>query len=239
MDSANTSVNHPPRRQTYGRRLGRPLSAQRLTALERLADYALTPADLPQNGSVDPEKLFPVMVEQTWMEIGFGAGEHLIARINQNPTFGYIGAEPYLNGVSALLDMLPHDNAKGRLRLHDQDAMEIVRSLKTASLDGMFILNPDPWPKLRHHKRRIVRPETLDHFARILKPGAAFILSTDVAELAGWMVTHTVNHPEFTWTAKAQADWQNPPTDWPLTTRFMARGMAAGRAPHFLVFSRK
>ncbi len=174
-----------------------------------------------------------------WLEIGFGAGEHLSALCRRNPQTGYIGAEPFINGVAALLkdvqaDEMPIEN----LRILHGDAMKLALSFTPASLDGIYVLNPDPWPKKRHHNRRIIRPDTLDVFARILKSGGALIMSTDVDDLAEWMVTHASNHPAFTWTARTKADWQIMPEGW-IPTRYEQKGITAGRKQTYLIFTRK
>ena len=176
--------------------------------------------------------------EKIWFEIGFGQGEHLRARLAQRPQDAFIGAEPFINGVSNLLAHLP-DGPCNNLRVFMDDALFLLDTFADQTLDGLYLLNPDPWPKKKHHKRRIVNTGNLDLFARVLKPGAPFIMSTDVAELADWMITHTVNHGAFDWTAESKADWTTPPADWPLTTKYMAKGLREGRSPHFLVFTRK
>lgn len=230
-------ADHPVQR-IYGRRQGRPLSDRRKAALTRLPAIAIDRASLREDASINPRDWFKTPVEKIWFEIGFGQGEHLLARMQQSPDDGFIGAEPFITGVAALIAELP-DPPPQRLRLHDDDAMMIARSLTPASLDGIYILNPDPWPKDRHHKRRIISPENLDDFARVLKPGAQLIMSTDVEELANWMRDHTMAHAAFTPTPETLNDPHTPPTNWPLTTRYMAWGQSEGRRPHFLIFNRK
>lgn len=259
----NSPKHTSPR--TFGRRLGRPLKGQRQAALDRLPDFAIpeelldhlplpchsgegrNPVVLGDPGlrrddsikipALDPRTLFNKPVDKIWFEIGFGSGEHLLARIAQSPGDGFIGAEPYINGMSAFLKELP-STPPPHVRVYMNDALHVIRSLSDKSLDGLYILNPDPWPKKRHHKRRIINPDNLDLFARVLKPGAHLIFSTDVAELAQWTQDHMNDRQDFEITEKSLINPYTPPPDWPLTTRYMAWGMSEGRKPHFLIYTR-
>ncbi|MCK6417399.1 MAG: tRNA (guanosine(46)-N7)-methyltransferase TrmB [Alphaproteobacteria bacterium] len=227
-----------PERRVYGRRLGRPLSPSRSDALDAvLPSLSIPPNRLDEGEALHPDTLFSTPCAQYWLEIGFGNGEHLLALIQRHPDIGFMGAEPYINGMSAFLKSLPHP-APENVRVLMDDAMKLVNSLQDQTLERIYILNPDPWPKKRHHKRRIVNSENLDAFARVLKPDGQLIMATDVDDLAGWMVTHATNHPVFTWTAECAADWQNPPADWALITRYAAKGEQAGRRQSYLVFKR-
>lgn len=252
--------------RTFGRRLGRPLKGQRKNALEKLAAIGIPPDllsdDIDTQGprawpggpkaekmdlrhkaegpkkTIDPRSLFHSAVEKIWFEIGFGSGEHLLARLQQSPKDGFIGAEPYVNGMAMFLKNLPTAD-EPRVRVHMDDALPILLRLQNNSLDGLYILNPDPWPKKRHHKRRIINSENLNLFARVLKPGAALIFSTDVAELAEWTNDLIKTRQDFEITRESDAAPHTPPENWPLTTRYMAWGMSEGRKPHFLVYKRK
>lgn len=197
---------------------------------------------LTQDGSLDPRTLFGKPVQDIWFEIGFGNGEHLAARMAQHPENGYIGAEPFINGMSAFLKSIEQqdpgfrrDDGLGNIRVLMDDAVMLARTFKDNSLDGIYILNPDPWPKKRHHKRRIVRPETLDVYARILKPGGQLIMSTDVPGLANWMVMHTAMHPAFEWTANGPEDWREPPPGW-VKTRYEGKGAKGAERMAYLIF---
>lgn len=123
------------------------------------------------------------------------------------------------------------------IRVLMDDAMMLVHSLEDACLDGIYILNPDPWPKKRHHKRRIVNQNNLEAFARILKPGGILTMTTDVDDLAEWMLTQATLHPAFHWTARCGSDWKNPPQDW-TKTRYEQKGSAAGRKQTYLIFKK-
>lgn len=229
--------NHPQRR-FYGRRQSRPLNKSRADSFEKLLPVLSVPADaLDEKAALDPRTLFDCSVNEHWLEIGFGSGEHLSALMRRHPDRGYIGAEPYINGMAAFLKDI-QDIENPNIRVHMDDALMLVRSIKAASIDGLYILNPDPWHKKRHHKRRIVRPETLDEYARILKPGGELILSTDVPYLADWMITHTARHPAFEWSAKTAKDWEIPPEDW-ITTAYEVKGAKGAKKMAYLFFTRK
>jgi tRNA (guanine-N7-)-methyltransferase len=233
-------MNEPRKVQrVYGRRMGKPLTAARQSAIDGL----LRPLEIPKNilketGDVDITDLFPAPCARAVLEIGFGNGEHLTGLMHQHPQACYIGVEPFLNGMAAFLKdaaALPgHDN----IRVLMDDAMMVVRSLKPASLDDIYILNPDPWPKKRHFKRRIVRPDTVAEYFRTLKPGGRLICATDVDELAEWMCTQIVTHGGFEWTAERADDWRKMPEGW-IRTRYEIKGETAGRRQSYLIFQKK
>lgn len=260
-------------KRVFGRRLGRPLSPTRQEALDNLLPkLALTDAQLAQKESLRAEDLFKAAPKEFWMEIGFGSGEHLAALMRRHPDHGFIGAEPYINGMSAFFtdieNDLPHPNRHpvekrdldaceqgdsgfyplGHKRWNDgflnnirvimDDAMLAVEALADQTLDGIYILNPDPWHKKKHHKRRIVRAENLDQFARVLKPDGQLIMSTDVPYLAEWMVTGAINHPAFEWTANDRNDWQMAPPDW-ITTKYETKRAKGADKMVYLIFKKK
>lgn len=221
--------------QVHGRRLGRRLSPSRRAALE-----ALLPAlSVPEGqGPLDPRALFGDDRPLT-LEIGFGSGEHLLDLMRARPDHGFIGAEPYVNGMSAFLKALADDPAHPRnARVHMGDALALVGRLPDARLEAIYILNPDPWPKARHHKRRMVRAETAPEFARVLRPGGRLVMTTDVDDLAGWMVARAARCLDLRWTARSKADWEQPPPGW-APTRYEAKGTAAGRRQTYLIFERR
>jgi tRNA (guanine-N7-)-methyltransferase len=218
-------------RRLYGRKQTRPPGREGQEALDALLPKLQISVSKEK---INPKDLFSFSPAQTWLEIGFGSGEHLAALMRRHPDHAFIGAEPFINGMSAFLKNITGD-PHGNIRIWMDDAILLTEMLADDTLDGIYILNPDPWPKKRHRKRRIVSPENLDRFARLLKPGGQLIMSTDVGGLAGWMVTQAANHPAFEWTAERAADWQTPPPDW-IATRYEKKGLGAGRKQIYLLF---
>jgi len=223
------------RRRIYGRRRGRPLRQGRQRLTETLLPQLCVP--LPEAGVLDPETLFPQAVEQVWLEIGFGAGEHLAAQAELHPRIGFIGCEVFENGIARLLSEIDQA-ALPNIRIHPDDARQLLDALPPQSLGRVFILFPDPWPKLRHHKRRLVATATLDRLAKLMPPGAELRLATDDCDYLVWMLAHLTAHPAFAWMARRAWDWRRRPDDWP-PTRYEEKALAAGRQPAFLRFQRR
>jgi tRNA (guanine-N7-)-methyltransferase len=193
--------------------------------------------DLPEHGVLDPQRLFPVAPAEIWLEIGFGAGEHLVANAAAHPDVGFLGAEVFENGVVKLLAEVQRQEL-GNIRIFVDDARLLLAAFPEACLGRVFILFPDPWPKARHHKRRMVSPETLDQLARTMQDGAELRLATDDVGYLRAMLERVPGHPDFEWLARGPADWLQRPPDWP-ATRYEAKAVAAGRIPHFLRCSRR
>jgi len=214
-----------PKFKFHGRRKGKPMTAHRQGLLDNDDAYQAT---LPMQLNVN---------EQNWLEIGFGNGEFLSHMCQNHDDINFIGCEPFLNGSAALYASLekPVEN----LKIWKDDARLLMDTMPDASLDRAYLLNPDPWPKSRHRKRRFVQPESLDELARLLKPGGLFIMSTDVEPLAHWMFKHSNAHDQFEWTGLSGDDWTTQPSDWPIEqTRYMKKGLA-GNIIYWLIFKRK
>jgi tRNA (guanine-N7-)-methyltransferase len=224
----------PPRR-VYGRRRGRRLrQGRRLLTESLLPRIAIT---LPERRPLDPKLLFPAPPKAVWLEIGFGGGEHLAVQAEQHPRVGFIGCEVFENGIARLLgDIARRD--QGNIRIFADDARLLLDCLRPSSIGRVFVLFPDPWPKLRHHKRRLVAPATLDRLAIVMQPGAELRLATDDRGYLVSMLELVTAHPDFVWLARTPADWRERAPDWP-ATRYEEKARAAGRTPVFLRFIRR
>ena len=184
----------------------------------------------------DPRRYFSDPVDDAWLEIGFGAGEHLIWQVERHVDVGMLGAEPYESGVAKLLSKLaPTPSSTGRIRIHEGDAREIIDALPAASLGRVFVLFPDPWPKRRHHKRRFIQTEMLDRLGRVMRAGADLRLATDDAGYLEWTLERLIAHSAFLWDAKRALDWSRRPEDWP-ATRYEAKALHG--PPAYLRFYR-
>ena len=188
---------------------------------------------LPEKNALELSSLFPE-AQEYWLEIGFGGGEHLAHQAALYPHAGIIGCEPYINGMAHLLGRV-RDQKLHNIRVYNDDARLLIDKLPEHSISKVFILYPDPWPKVRHHKRRLVSQSTLDMLARIMKPGAELRLATDDADYCTWMLERLQSHPAFEWQAKTCEDWLNPWSDW-IPTRYEEKALA-GR-PTYLTYKR-
>jgi len=193
--------------------------------------------DLPERGNLDPLRLFSFPPTELWLEIGFGAGEHLAGQATAHPDIGFLGAEVFENGVVKLLAEMQR-RSLGNVRILVDDARLLLSALPDACLARVFILFPDPWPKARHHKRRMVSPGTLDQLARVMKDRAELRLATDDVGYLRAILELVPVHRDFEWLASGPADWLQRPPDWP-ATRYEAKAVAAGRIPHFLRCTRR
>jgi tRNA (guanine-N7-)-methyltransferase len=218
-------------RRLYGRRTGHKLRTGQAALVENL----LPQLSVPAAGPLTAEGLFGDD-RPLWLEIGFGRGEHMAAQAVANPRIGIIGAEPFLDGVvGALLEVQAHGLTN--IRLHNGDALEIIDRLPDASLDRVFLLHPDPWPKVRHAKRRFVNPGPLAMLARVLKPGGEFRLGTDHPVYCRWALMQMARSADFEWLVNSAADWQNRPDDWP-QTRYEAKARRLGHEVWYFRFRR-
>lgn len=226
----------------HGRRHGRRLrDGQRALLREALPRLRVA---LPAPGArLDPAALFDAAAapagarREIWLEIGFGGGEHLAWQAARHPEVGFLGAEYFVNGIASLLRHL-QDGGLRNVRIYQGDGRALLAALPPACLARAFILFPDPWPKARHQKRRIVRRETLDALARALADGVELRLATDDMDYARWMLERLLRHPDFEWLAERADDWRRRPDDWP-ESRYEAKALAAGRRPLYLRFRRR
>lgn len=225
---ATSDPQDRPGFRLFGRAQGKPLSARQ----QRLVDDVLPGIDLPGEGVIDASTLNLHCRNQV-LEIGFGGGEHLAAQAARNPDTGYIGIEPFLNGVAKALTYR-EEQGLTNIRLHRGDAREVLPRFADASLDRIFLLFPDPWHKKRHAKRRFVQPETRDHFARILKSGGQLRIATDVKSYADHCMIEMTGDDRFEWVACTADDWRNPPADH-IRTRYESKNLG-DCAPVFMDF---
>jgi len=228
-------TDEPSHRQGafFGRRKGHPLRAHQsellTTLLPRLAVDLSKPAQ-------DPGALFPTPPDDIRLEIGFGGAEHLIAQALGDPRIGFIGCEPFVNGMAKALAAIDAQKV-GNIRLHHADAVDLLDWLPDNSLGRVDLLYPDPWPKRRHWKRRFVNTGNIARLARVLRPGGEFRFATDWANYAEWTLLRLTRAREFAWTAERADDWRKPWHGF-TQTRYEAKAIREGRVPCYLVFRR-
>lgn len=232
MPLAMNAAKYIPR--LYGRQQDKPLKPRQARLMETLLLRVSVPD--PEKGGLDLKALFPE-ADEFQLEVGFGGGEHLAWQAARNPKTGFIGAEPFVNGVGKLLCAV-EDEGLENIRIHFGDARPLIEALPDASLSRIYVLHPDPWPKKRHHKRRMISPWFFDEAARLIKPGGTLRVASDIRDYIRWTLMHAQNAQEFEWTAETASDWKTRPDDWP-QTRYEAKALREGREAAYLVFRRK
>jgi tRNA (guanine-N7-)-methyltransferase len=228
------SEHGAPRRGFFGRRKGHRLRPHQAGLIETLLPRLAL--DLTRPAPDQLSSLFAVAVDEVRLEIGFGGGEHLIAEAQSRPRSGFIGCEPFVNGMAKALAAIDA-HGLGNIRLHHGDATAMIDWLRPGSISGLDLLYPDPWPKRRQWKRRFVQDSRIADLARILRGGAHLRFATDSADYAAWTLRRFLRSPDFTWIAERADDWRRP---WPgfVGTRYEAKAVREGRAPCYLVFRR-
>ena len=201
-----------PQIRSYGRLKTRTIKPRQAALME-----TLLPALRPPAGPFDPAALMPGAT-QVWLEIGFGGGEHLAAQAALRPDVLLIGAEPFQNGVASALRHIDEAGLRN-VRVHDGDVRELIARMPAASLSRVFILFPDPWPKSRHKKRRLVQTDSVADLARLLRPGGRLRFASDWADYVDWALERFLANPAFRWSADQASDWRRPPADH-ITTRY-------------------
>lgn len=228
-----------PRRNLYGRRQGKRLRGAKRGYMDNdLAEYQLAGVDGGRahgREEIDISALFPDHMP-VWLEIGFGSGEHLVHLARNHRDTGLIGAEHYVNGVAALLGKLRGADVDN-VRIHPGDVRDLFDVLPPASLERVYLLYPDPWPKKKHHRRRFVTPEYLDPLATAMKPGAELRIATDIGDYVRQTLEMLTRHESFVWLGECADDWRSPWPDWS-RTRYEAKALREGRLPHYLRFRR-
>lgn len=218
----------------FGRRHGKPLRPHQSNLFEDLLPRLKL--DLSTPAPQDLRMLFEAQVENVRLEIGFGGGEHLHHETGRYPQTGFIGVEPFVNGMAKMLAALD-ETPRSNLRLYDEDATAVLDWLPDASLAGIDLFYPDPWHKRRHWKRRFVSDKNLDRFARVLKPGARFRFASDIEHYVNWTLQHCRRHHAFAWQAEEPSDWNDAYDGWP-GTRYEAKAFREGRRAAYLTFNR-
>jgi tRNA (guanine-N7-)-methyltransferase len=220
--------------RSYGRRKARPLSERKERLLGELLPTLRLPLDAAPPSPLT--QLFPVPVSEVWLEIGFGSGEHLLWQAARHPHAGFIGCEPFINGLASLLGEIDREGLHN-IRIHDGDARDVLAWLPSGSLRRIVILFPDPWPKKRHAKRRLISPDTIGRIVRVLAAGGELRFATDSSDYAGEALRALLGNAALEWNAECAADWRVRPADWP-ETRYERKALRAGRKPAYLSFRR-
>jgi tRNA (guanine-N7-)-methyltransferase len=218
----------------FGRRKGHKLRFHQADLIENLLPLLALDISVPAPANLG--ELFEVPTGDVRLEIGFGGGEHLIAEALAFPDAGFIGCEPYVNGMAKILRQIEARNV-GNIRLYAGDAAELLAWAPPRSIARLDLIHPDPWPKRRHWKRRFVQDATVAAMARILKPGGEFRFVTDIDDYCAWTLAQLMRAPDFFWTAERARDWREP---WPgyTMTRYGRKAEREGRVAAYLRFKR-
>ncbi|MBF0248207.1 MAG: tRNA (guanosine(46)-N7)-methyltransferase TrmB [Alphaproteobacteria bacterium] len=228
--AAGPAITDPGFLRSYGRRRGKKLrpGRERLMA-ELLPTIAVEPGKAPADQFA---RRYPAY----WLEIGFGGGEHLAAQAKAHPDVGMVGCEPFLDGVAKLVTAVD-EAGLDNVRIHADDARQIFSDIPDGALERVFILFPDPWPKTRHHKRRLIQAPLLDACARMLADGGELRVASDHMDYVRWTLEHVIPHPDFEWLADRPTDWRTPPADW-IPTRYEQKKLAGDKIA-YLCFRRR
>ena len=209
-------------RAFFGRRAGKKLHKGQQALFETL----LPTLSLDISALVDPRAVFPD-ARRIHLEIGYGGGEHLARMARENPEDGFIGCEVFTGGIGKLLEAIDIEGIEN-IRLFSDDVIKLLAVMPAASVDCLYVLYPDPWPKPRHHKRRLIQFPVLAEFARVLKPGGTFRFATDIEDYANWTLAHILRAPGFTWPLCEPGAWHTPYPGWQ-ATRYETKARRQGR----------
>ncbi len=213
-------------RAFFGRRSGKKLhDGQKAQVAEVLPRF-----EVQLDGPLDPKSLFPD-ARRLVIEIGYGGGEHLARKAAEEPETGFIGCEVFTGGIGKMVQAIDARGLKN-VRLFTDDALKLLMALPDASIDAVYLLYPDPWPKTRHHKRRFVSPVTLKELARVIRPGGTFFFASDIEDYANWTLAHIVRTPEFAFEPGAPGSWHQPYPGWQ-PTRYEQKARREGRMVSF------
>jgi tRNA (guanine-N7-)-methyltransferase len=228
-----TSAAHQ-RGAFFGRRKGHKLRKQQAGLYEEfLPKLSL---DIAREAPRDLASLFPFKPEKFQLEIGFGGGEHLLHEARAHPKTGFIGCEPFINGMAKMLAVIEKEKISN-IRLHPGDALYLLDWLPNTSLDRIDILYADPWPKKRHWKRRFISDENVARFARVLRHGGILRFASDIDSYVEWTLVRLLRNKDFLWLAEKAGDWRLAWPNWP-GTRYEQKAIREGRKPNYLEFRR-
>jgi tRNA (guanine-N7-)-methyltransferase len=230
--TARMHANATADQRSFGRRHGRRLSARQQALLEGVLPRLTL--DLSDACPAEPSRLFAIPARSLWLEIGFGGAEHLLWQATHNPQVGHIGCEVFEDGIVKALAGV-EEQALANVRICTQDARELLRWLPASALGRVFILFPDPWPKKRHRKRRLISRHFLELLTRVMAAGAELRMATDVGDYARSMLLAAQAHPALAWQADGPKDWRERPQDWP-QTRYEVKARAQGHCCYFFRF---
>jgi tRNA (guanine-N7-)-methyltransferase len=224
-----------PRGSFFGRRKGHKLRPHQAELIESLLPQLAL--DIGQPSPPDLSGLFDPVAHMVRLEIGFGGGEHLVAEARRFPNSGFIGCEPYVNGMAKILTQIEFHNIRN-IRLFAGDAAELLAWAPSRSLARIDLIHPDPWPKRRHWKRRFVQDATVTAMARVLEPNGEFRFVSDIDDYCAWTLAHLSRARDFVWTAERAPDWRLPWADYTMT-RYGAKAEREGRQAAYLRFRKK
>lgn len=211
-------------RAFFGRRSGKRLHRGQDTLFQSLLpEIEVTLTEAP----VDMDALFSGKARKV-IEIGYGGGEHLARKAAEAPETGFVGCEVFSGGIGKMIGLIDDKGLKN-IRLFTDDALKLLQKLPVASVDEVFLLYPDPWPKTRHHKRRFVSPLTLAELARVIRPGGAFHFASDIEDYADWTLAHILRTPAFSFAPSAPGAWHEPYPGWQ-PTRYEQKARREGRS---------
>ena len=241
MHNKTETAKMDKKNNLYGRKLGHALQGRQARLMQDF--LAHQQIDLTNDGGGQdwpqdwPQSWFGKAYQNYALEIGFGGGEHLAARALAQPDIGFIGCEVFINGIAKLLVAI-EDNQLSNIRIYGDDARNVLAVLPPASLQAVYLLYPDPWPKNKHHKRRFVQLENLQAIFRVLAEGGTFWVVSDSADYIAWTLGKIYTHGGFAWQAEQATDWRVPPPDW-VGTRYENKAQKAGRPSSYLRFIRR
>ena len=213
-------------RAFFGRRSGKTLHGGQ----KALVEDVLPQVEIALESKLDPQALFPE-ASRVVIEIGYGGGEHLARKAAEEPEAGFIGCEVFSGGIGKMVQAIAAQDLTN-VRLFTDDALKLLMTLPEASVDAVYLLYPDPWPKTRHHKRRFVSPTTLAELARVIRPGGTFFFATDIEDYADWTLAHVVREPAFRFEARTPGSWHQPYPGWQ-PTRYEQKARREGRMRSF------